>query len=267
MENDAAVAAYRVAQPGQVQDALARRKEAAGKMRTAMQEMENAGMTKDAARAAMDRVDDTEPTPHNVKFALNFPNPDPTRPGGIIVRSDTEQIFTPVKVLPHDDTMRPPEHLWAPAMHAIIKHDAAREFLHNKRIFSENGVAGMSAGSWVKAVWPQLAPWQQYEVRNAIIGSARLSHLLNPNKAMLRHPGPERPLSIEQELRAQIAQLQALNLQLSVQQRRAPDDEPRVVEDEPVVLGTRMREERDAELLKDAVDVDPSPKRAKAGPP
>jgi len=227
--------------------ALATRNAAAAEEKAAMAAMASAGVAK------TDIHNPAVSTSRHVPLRLQFPNPDPTR-SDIVVSSSTHQIFPPVAVA-GSDVMCAPEHLWAPAMHAIIKHPAAREFLHNESVFSKAGLAGMTAGAWVQAVWPQLDDPQQYEVRTVVSSSPRLINLLKLPKAMSTHPGPRRPPSNEESLRNQIAQLQAMLAKTHLAATTGPSIE---------IVGTRTREERDAELLEQAVDVDPSPKRTKA---
>jgi len=173
----------------------------------------------------------------------------------------TSTLFTPV-AMQAGGIERQPDHLWAPALHAIITHPEARELLHNDDIFSKKGLAGMTAHDWVKSVWPQLGQQRQFEVGSAIRNSSHLIHLLNPPKEWLKQAPEKLLLSREDAMRQQIAQLQAL-VQMQAAQLRAQNAQQLALPapvDSPGVLGTRTRDQRDSE---GAIDLT-STKRGKA---
>jgi len=261
MEYNAAIAAWKAAQSGEAEHAAAaakRRSAATREEKAAMQEMERVGVAKTSI------VDDsvwTSSTPPHIPLRLQFPNPDYTRKN-IAIESSTSTLFTPVAVQA-GGIERLPDHLWAPALHAIITHPAARELLHNDDIFSKKGLAGMTAHDWVKSVWPQLGQQRRFEVGSAIRNSPRLVHLLKPSNEWLTQAPEKLLLSREDAMRQQIAQLQAL-VQMRDDQLRAQNAQQLALPapDAPVVLGTRTRDQRDTELRESAIDLT-SPKRVK----
>jgi len=226
-----------------------------------MQEMERVGAAIWSTEASTeDGCVWTSSTPGYIPLRMQFPNPDYTRKE-IAIDCGTSTLFTPV-AMQAGGIERQPDHLWAPALHAIITHPEARELLHNDDIFSKKGLAGMTAHDWVKSVWPQLGQQRQFEVGSAIRNSSHLIHLLTPPKEWLKQAPEKLLLSREDAMRQQIAQLQAL-VQMQAAQLRAQNAQQLALPapvDSPGVLGTRTRDQRDSE---GAIDLT-STKRGKA---